>query len=261
MCLVWWFWICRCGLCSQSMNYKNARLSDDSVSESRLVSIAFFKQVSNLHRYSNSDTGLFSHLYKASSRIPWNRPGFPNFCTIDILSHTIFSWGRWIGLSDVSCLVASLSSIPLDANSPSPSCDNQKCLHTLLNVPVRGKKLAWSPVESHWNRQIQQQLMQTFEYSLYICLSIYHFQYSFHSFYSSRQNFQDVSVYLQFLSSILDALFFNNRLRRPKIKGTKGRMRWQWRVTGNLTQSELDCCLQETRIWNPQSLDPKSSFH
>lgn len=44
--------------------------ADDSVSDTQMVSITFFKQVSKLHWYSNSDTGLSSHVYKASSRIP-----------------------------------------------------------------------------------------------------------------------------------------------------------------------------------------------
>lgn len=70
MCPIWWFWICSCGLCSRSANDNTPDWTDDSVSDTRLVSITFFKQVSNFHWCSNSDTGLFPHLYKASSRIP-----------------------------------------------------------------------------------------------------------------------------------------------------------------------------------------------
>lgn len=129
----------------------------NSESDTPMVSITFFKQMSKLHWYSNSDTGLSSHVYKASSRILWNTPGFPNFGTIDILSQIIFSWGG--ENYPVHCNLFRGHPWPLsalDANSPAPSCDNQKCLLALLNVPWGGGGTRSSLIDSHWNRQTQQ---------------------------------------------------------------------------------------------------------
>lgn len=62
VCLVWWFWICRCGLFSQSMNGNYTRISGwQCVWYTNGEHYLF--QTGKLHWCSNSDTGLSSHVY------------------------------------------------------------------------------------------------------------------------------------------------------------------------------------------------------
>lgn len=125
--------------------------------------------------------------------------------TLELLILNCMCEGEAI-LCSVSCLAASPASIYQDVLSSPPGCDHQQCLHTLLNVPGGATLLL---CESHWNRQIQQQLMQTFEYNLCVFLIIYHVQYSFHFSDSSWQSFHDGSVYSHIFAVMRDGFSFN----------------------------------------------------
>lgn len=107
LCLVWWFWICRHGLCS--------RVYELQIHQTQQMIVCLIHDWWALpfsNRWAICIDILIviqDYLYKASSRIPWNRSGFLNFCTVDILSQIIFRWGGWVRLSCVSCLAASLA--------------------------------------------------------------------------------------------------------------------------------------------------------
>ena len=71
--------------------------------------------------------------------------GFISLNKINTVGQILLLWGA--GLCIMECLASLASTHQVPETLPFCSCDNQKCLQTLPDVPW-GTKL--SPVENHW---------------------------------------------------------------------------------------------------------------